>query len=112
MPTTTNTNTTTGKTDWKKNEIGVLWKRKAKASGESYFTGTLTFQEAVKSGQQIQVILFSNKSKKTDNQPDVRVYISEKTAGFASTTEQQPVAKKTQTVTQPVAEESDAGGVF
>ena len=99
----TNTNT---KTDWKKNELGALWKRESKTSGEKYLTGTLKFQEAVQAGQEIQVIVFSNKTKKSENQPDVRVYISEK-PGNTNSVPQNNVAQKAKVVTPTPPVEND-----
>lgn len=96
MP-TTNTN---AKTDWKKNELGVLWKRESK-SGEKYLVGTLTFN-----GQEVQVVAFSNKNKKADNQPDIRVYISEKTGVTPNPAPKQVV--KATTSKAPVAEQAPA----
>ena len=78
MPTTnTNNGNNTTKTDWKKNELGALWKRESKG-GEKYLTGTLKFTEAIKAGDEVQVIIFSNKGKKADTHPDLNVYKSEK----------------------------------
>ena len=100
MP-TTNTNTNNGKTDWKKNELGALRKRDSK-SGEKYLTGTLKFAEPVAAGQVVQVIIFSNKNKKSDNQPDLNVYISEK-PGTSTTTPKQ-AAPQPKVVAQVVAQ--------
>lgn len=98
-----NTNTN-AKTDWKKNELGALWKRESKG-GEKYLTGTLKVKEALNVGQELQVIIFSNKSKKADNHPDFNVYISEKNASSTNTSNKQPTpAAKT-----PVQEESGEG---
>ena len=96
-----NTNTNT-KTDWKKNELGVLWKRESKG-GEKYLTGTLKFADAVKPGQEVQVIIFSNKNKKMDNHPDLRVYVSEKT-GAATNTAPKTAVKASAPVAQPTEE--------
>lgn len=102
MP-TTNTN---AKTDWKKNELGALWKRESKGSGEKYLTGTLKLQETVQAGQEIQVIIFSNKTKKSENHPDFRVYISEKPGASAPVVRQaQPAAKQAPKVVASTADE-------
>lgn len=104
MPTTNNTNNG-AKTDWKKNELGALWKRQSKGSGEKYLTGTLKFQESVQAGQEIQVIIFSNKTKKADSHPDLRVYISEKPGNAVPAPVQTKVVAKTLPVKAPVAVE-------
>ena len=106
MP-TTNTNTN-AKTDWKKNELGVLWKRQSK-SGEKYLTGSLTVPANAKPGDVIQVICFSNKTKKAENHPDLRLYISEKNGGGATASAPKPVVKTAPKVVEPEPEEQASG---
>ena len=91
----TNTTNTNGKTDWTKMELGALWRRQS-SKGEKYLTGTLKFTEGVAAGQQVQVIIFSNKDKTAENQPDLRVYLSEKTNSATA----QPIVKAS---TKPTA---------
>ena len=50
-------------------ELGALWKRKAK-SGATYYTGKL------KSGENI--VAFFNKYAGESNQPELRIYIQER----------------------------------
>ena len=60
------------KTDWSKRELGALWKNKGRS--QTYLTGHVT-----PPGQSnpVKLIVFSNKNKTKDNQPDFRVYLSE-----------------------------------
>lgn len=56
-------------------ELGALWKRKARSDGQVYLAGH------VKVGSEddakvVKVVVFSNKNKNKDNQPDYRVYES------------------------------------
>jgi uncharacterized protein (DUF736 family) len=96
--TNTNTNGAGAKTDWKKNELGALWKRESKGSGEKYLKGVLKFQEAVVAGQEVEVIIFANKTKKAENHPDLRVYITEATNGASA-----PKSTTAKIATKPVA---------
>ena len=65
-------NNTESKSDWSKRELGALWKNQGR--NHTYLTGHMKLpgnEEAVK------VVVFSNKNKNKDNQPDYRVYKSE-----------------------------------
>ena len=59
------------KTDWQKREMGALWKKDS--GSQKYLTGHVKTE----SGVIEKVIIFSNKHKTKDNQPDFRVYRSE-----------------------------------
>jgi uncharacterized protein (DUF736 family) len=83
-------------------EIGAGWKRVSKGN-ENYINGVLKFPSDIKAGQEIPYIIFSNKNKKAENQPDLRVYLSDK-PGTQKTTA--PVVKPTPKVeSTSVAEE-------
>ena len=58
-------------TEWSDREIGALWKREGK--NQKYLTGKMKSAD----GTEQQVVIFSNKNKTKDNQPDFRVYKSE-----------------------------------
>ena len=51
---------------WQQREIGALWKNEGR--NQTYLTGKVGDQK---------VVIFSNKNKNKDNQPDFRVYKSE-----------------------------------
>jgi len=55
---------------WDNEEIGALWKKVGKAG--TFLTGKINGEP---------VIIFSNKNKKNENQPDYRVYISQSNGG-------------------------------
>ena len=65
-------NNTENKTDWSKRELGALWKNTGRS--QTYLTGHVTPPGA---SEPVKVIIFSNKNKNKDNQPDFRVYLSE-----------------------------------
>ena len=74
--------------EWAEREIGAFWKREGK--NQKYLTGKIKSSD----GTEQQVVVFSNKNKTKDNQPDFRVYKSEprestETAAAASTQEQE-----------------------
>ena len=65
-------NNTENKTDWSKRELGALWKNTGRS--QTYLTGHVTPPGAT---EPLKVIIFSNKNKNKDSQPDFRVYLSE-----------------------------------
>ena len=56
------------KQDWKNRELGALWKRTSGAD-LSYYSGHVTIN-----GEKFELVCYANKDKKSDNQPDVRIY--------------------------------------
>ena len=69
--------------EWSEREIGALWKREGK--NQKYLTGKMKQAD----GSEQQVVIFSNKNKTKDNQPDFRIYKSEpRNEGEQTSTEQ------------------------
>ena len=66
--------------EWSEREIGALWKREGK--NQKYLTGKMKNAD----GSEQQVVIFSNRNKTKDNQPDFRVYKSEPRAESGETT--------------------------
>jgi len=62
---------TSNKSEWSDREIGALWKRDN--GNQKYLTGKMKNAD----GTEQQVVIFSNKHKNKENQPDFRVYKSE-----------------------------------
>ena len=62
-----NQSTDTNKNDWKEREIGALWKREGK--NQRFLSGKLTID-----GEVVNVVVYVNKFKEKDNQPDFRIY--------------------------------------
>ena len=71
--TTSNTTDNSGK-DFEE-EIGALWKRKSK-NGLTYLAGHVKVEDELGTVKTTKVVLFSNKKKTSDNQPDFRMYVS------------------------------------
>ena len=59
----------TSKSEWSEREVGALWKRSG--PNQKYLTGKVKVD-----GVEKNVVIFSNKNKTKDNQPDFRVYLS------------------------------------
>ena len=91
-----NTNqTNNNNNEWKKRDIGALWKREGKSG--KYLSGY--FKDEL--GEQVEIVVFTNKYKgENAKAPDFRVYLSKDTNGSSSaakTTETpQPVKAKVQ----------------
>lgn len=51
----------------REDELGALWLKSAKSGGD-YFTGSITV-----GGEKIDIVVFSNRFKKSDKQPDYRI---------------------------------------
>lgn len=56
------------KADWKNRELGALWKKRS-GSGLEFYSGKIKIN-----GEEIELVCYANKDKKSDNQPDVRIY--------------------------------------
>lgn len=91
--------------EWKKREVGVLWKKEG-AKGE-YLTGTINLMENGKLVKQ-EVIVFVNRDKSSERAPDWNIYKSEPRSNATAAAPQQkgaapgqkPAAKP---VSKPVA---------
>ena len=60
--------------NWTRREVGALWLKLSKDKSQKYMTGHIQTSLEGK----IDIVIFSNKEKKTDKAPDFRVYLSEK----------------------------------
>jgi|TARA_R110000744_G_scaffold91125_5_gene176943 uncharacterized protein (DUF736 family) len=60
---------TTNKSEWKEREIGAFWKRES--PNQKFLSGKIEIE-----GKKLEVVLFSNRFKEKDNQPDYRLYLS------------------------------------
>jgi uncharacterized protein (DUF736 family) len=69
-------NTTTKNTEWSDREVGALWKRESRNSGQKYLAGHVRYDE-LGTEKTLKVVVFSNRNKKDgDKTPDFRVYVS------------------------------------
>lgn len=62
--------------DWDKREIGALWKREGK--NQKYLSGHVKFSDEFGGERKLDVMIFANKSKKSDSQPDFRIYFNDR----------------------------------
>ena len=65
---------TTSNTNENNEELGALWKRQARSTGQTYLAGHLKGGEFGDEGQKI--VVFSNKNKTNERAPDFRIYKS------------------------------------
>lgn len=70
--------------EWENKELGVLWKRKSKSKGETFLTGKINLK-SLGFDKDVSLVIFSNKQKKQDNHPDLRIYVSEPKANGGAT---------------------------
>jgi len=75
--------------DWDKREVGALWTKTSQSSGKKYFSGHFKMENEFGEEKKIQVVAFYNKDKKSENQPDFRIYIS------------RPASEQTEAAVQP-----------
>ena len=54
-------------------ELGALWRKTSQRTGNQFYSGDLTLP----GGEKIKVIAFDNDRKTKENQPDIRIYLSE-----------------------------------
>lgn len=59
---------------WDRREVGALWTKLSKDKSQKYMTGHIQTSLEGK----IDIVIFSNKDKKSDKAPDFRVYISDR----------------------------------
>lgn len=59
---------------WDQREVGALWTKISKDKTQKYMTGHINTSLEGK----IDIVIFSNKEKKSDKSPDFRIYISDK----------------------------------
>ena len=57
------------KSEWSQRELGALWKRES--PNQKYLTGKVKVGD-----EDVNIVVFSNKHKSKDSQPDFRVYRS------------------------------------
>lgn len=91
--------------DWDKREVGALWTKTSQSSGKKYFSGHFKMENEFGEEKRVSVVAFYNKDKKSENQPDFRIYLS-RPASEQTTTQQDAT---TETVEKAVATEEDDG---
>ena len=64
-------NKTSSKQDWKKREMGALWRKESQEGG--FYSGEVSVN-----GESVKIVVFKNKFKTEDSkEPDLRIYLSQ-----------------------------------
>jgi len=92
------------KTDWQKRDIGALWKQTSRTgSNMRYLSGHIKLgEDEFGAEKKMKIMVFTN-DKKTENQPDFRIYLNEQ-AEEGESTESRPKESK-ETANAAVSEE-------
>jgi len=61
--------------DMKRREVGALWKKEGKATGQKFLTGHIKVDE-FGTEKLVKIIVFSNKNKTNPKAPDFVIYTS------------------------------------
>ena len=91
------------KTDWQKREIGALWMRES--PNQKYFSGHVTVDDFGVE-KKLKVLVFTNKSKQKENQPDFRVYKADDQQQAVSTKETEVSESSASVDSEEVVEEA------
>jgi len=59
-----------------RSDIGALWKKESR-DGQKYLSGVVKLED----GTTVRIVVFSNRYKKSENQPDFRIYRSREKEG-------------------------------
>jgi uncharacterized protein (DUF736 family) len=76
--------------DWDKREVGALWTKTSQSSGKKYFSGHFKMENEFGEEKKVSVVAFYNKDKKSENQPDFRIYLSRPASEQTSTQQDAP----------------------
>jgi uncharacterized protein (DUF736 family) len=69
--------TNTQKTEWQNRELGALWKRTSKNSGQKYLAGHVKEVDEHGVEKRTKVVIFANRNKQDgERTPDYRIYES------------------------------------
>jgi len=74
--------------DWKKRDVGALWRREGK--NQNFLSGKITIGEFGED-KEIQIVIFKNKFKEKDNQPDFRIYLDTPKEGAVKPADQKSI---------------------
>ena len=74
------------KSDWQKRDIGALWKQTSRTgSNMRYLSGHIKLgEDEFGAEKKMKIMVFTN-DKKTENQPDFRIYLNEQAQEGEST---------------------------
>jgi len=88
----------TQQTQWEE-ELGALWKRKSQNGGQTYLAGHVKVN-VLGTEETVKLVIFSNRNKTKDTQPDFRIYQARKPQ------QQEDTAQAAATTSESTEEES------
>ena len=65
--------------EWRKREMGALWKKDGKS--QQFYSGFVKIDKGTPQEKEVRVVIFLNKMKSSDNAPDLIVYESTEKSG-------------------------------
>ena len=89
-------NTTSNTNENNNEELGALWKRTARNSGQTYLAGHLKGGDFGDEG--VKVVVFSNKNKTNERAPDFRIYKSKPVDGSGPAPEEVKAKEETEEI--------------
>jgi len=99
----------TTKNDWEKRELGALWTKVSQGSGKKYFSGHIKVESDFGEEKKINVVAFHNKDKKSENQPDFRIYLSKPRPSEGDAETAETVGASSTTVSSSSTDSSSEG---
>lgn len=94
-------------------EIGALWKKQGLT--QKFLSGTIKRSAIPEGNEDVQIVVFSNKFKKAENHPDLRIYLSKpKVAAAPATapTKKSTVVAKAAANPEPEVDSSEDDGII
>jgi len=86
------------KSEWEEKELGALWQKQKQGTTDTYYSGKINLK-SVGFDKDINVVVFPNRNKTSDNQPDLKIYVSKPANTNVSQNKTAPVKRTTNTVT-------------
>ena len=87
--------------EWTKREVGALWKKEGKT--QKFLAGHFDVDE-FGTKKRLKVVIFSNKHKNNEKQPDFRIYLSEEAPASKTQSEARPEATQAAVKVSPRGE--------
>ena len=96
------------KSEWSKRDIGALWKQISKSgSNMKYLSGHIKVgEDEFGVEKKMKIMVFTNE-KKSENQPDFRIYLNEQAQDGESSTSSSPKGNKETEMANTAASEDE-----
>lgn len=72
MSDNTHSNENQSNSEWRKRELGALWKKNGKA--QQFYSGFVKVNKGTPEEKEVRLVIFANKTKSSDRAPDLIVY--------------------------------------